>query len=223
MEKTNRWYDKKYFQSAMIGAMYLIVSLIINYYAGLYTNKEVSNAVTDILLDNLPVFNVSYIFIEGAILFMVFVVVLMAIQPKRIPFVLKSTALFIIIRSFFVILTHIGPSPERIAIDVGDELQKIFFDNQLFFSGHTGLPFLFALMFRRNRRLFYIFLFTSFVGAVSVILGHLHYTIDVFGAFFITYTIYHISIWLFPSDHELFLRTAGAEQGSQVMRETGQG
>jgi len=38
-----------------------------------------------------------------------------------------------------------------------------------------------------------------------VLLGHLHYTIDVFSAFFITYGIVEIAKWLWPKEWELFL------------------
>jgi hypothetical protein len=39
---------------------------------------------------------------------------------------------------------------------------------------------------------------------VIVLLSHLHYSIDVFAAFFITYSIYHIALKLFDRDYEFF-------------------
>jgi prolipoprotein diacylglyceryltransferase len=49
-----------------------------------------------------------------------------------------------------------------------------------------------------------LFLAASVVFGVIVLLSHLHYSIDVFSAFFITYSIYHIAIKLFRKDYEFF-------------------
>jgi hypothetical protein len=38
----------------------------------------------------------------------------------------------------------------------------------------------------------------------TALLAHLHYSIDVFAAFFITYSIYHIGIKLFKKDFDFF-------------------
>ena len=62
-----------------------------------------------------------------------------------------------------------------------------------------------ALVYWREKYLRYIFLVWSvFFGAV-VLLGHFHYSIDVFAAFFITFTIYHIAIYFFPTSHARFV------------------
>jgi hypothetical protein len=114
-------------------------------------------------------------------------------------------ALFVVARSIFVMMTHLGPLPDQTYIEPNSFLEKITFAGDLFFSGHTGLPFLFALMFWDNKYFRYIFLVASFVGGGAVLLGHLHYTIDVFAAFFITYGIFHIARWLFAKDYSLFL------------------
>ena len=39
---------------------------------------------------------------------------------------------------------------------------------------------------------------------IIVLMGHLHYSIDVLSAFFITYSIYHIAKFLFKEDKILF-------------------
>jgi membrane-associated phospholipid phosphatase len=100
-------------------------------------------------------------------------------------------------------MTHLGPSPDHIATDL-EGLRYVSSGADLFFSGHTGLPFLMSLLFWENKKLRYIFLFCSVAAAVAVILGHLHYTIDVFSAFFITYGVFHISQRIFKRDYSLF-------------------
>ena len=106
------------------------------------------------------------------------------------PFTLYSLALFFVIRSMFVTLTHLGPFSPSTPIDFGTTIQKMFFGDDYFFSGHTGSPFLMALVYWREKNLRAIFLGLSFFFGAIVLMGHLHYSIDVFGAFFITYTIY---------------------------------
>jgi membrane-associated phospholipid phosphatase len=81
---------------------------------------------------------------------------------------------------------------------------KFSFGADLFFSGHTGLPFLMALIFWKNKLLRYSFLFLSVFFGLIVLLGHIHYSIDVLSAFFITYTIWHVSEKLFPKDLQIF-------------------
>jgi hypothetical protein len=198
---------------ALSGA-FLIISLFVNYYAVVYATERASSAVTDIVLSNIPVFDVDGIFVWGPIVFWTVVSVYCLAGPKRIPFFLKSVSLFVVIRSAFVILTHIGPFPDRITIDpfgmnllqdVSSKAFLAFFTGKdLFFSGHTGLPFLLALVFWQSKPMRYFCLFASIFFGTVVLLGHLHYSIDVLSAFFITYSIYHIAIRLFPKDKERF-------------------
>lgn len=196
--------DRSYTFSALVGALMLLVSFLINYQAVSYAARSASAGTTDILLDNLPVVNTDLIFSEGALLFILFITVLSFLKPKTIPFTLKSISLFVIIRSFFVVMTHYGPYVHRIAVDF-DAMRYISSGADLFFSGHTGMPFLMALLYWDNKLLRYLFLISSVGAAVAVILGHLHYTIDVFSAYFITYGIMKIAEKLFPADRTLFL------------------
>jgi membrane-associated phospholipid phosphatase len=90
-------------------------------------------------------------------------------------------------------------------------LNKLTFGGDLFFSGHTGLPFLMALIFWNHPRLRYTFIAASLIFGTSAILGHYHYSIDVFAAYFITYSIFHIARTMFRSDLRLFESTSGVQ------------
>jgi len=81
---------------------------------------------------------------------------------------------------------------------------SIFYGSDLFFSGHTGQPFLAALAFWRipQWRMFYLAL-TAFFGSI-VLLGHYHYAIDVLAALFITHSVFQVSCWLFGRNYALF-------------------
>ena len=193
--------DRAFMTSLAVGILFLATSLVLNYYAGTYAAREASNAVTDIILDNLPVMDVDFIFVEGAIVLWIFSFLVAIREPRSIPFALKSIALFIFVRSIFISMTHLGPFPDQIFIAPN----KVFnFGADLFFSGHTGFPFLFALIFWENKWLRTIFVASSIFFGVSVLLGHLHYSIDVFSAFFITFGIFHLAKSFFKKDYALF-------------------
>ncbi len=199
------WFDKGFVYSSIIGFLFFLGSLVLNYGAVWYSVTKAGNATTDILLQILPTVNTDIVFSEGALLFVIFIIILLALKPKTIPFTLKSIALFICIRSLFVIMTHLSPYPDHITTDL-EAMSYLSSANDLFFSGHTGLPFLMALLFWKNKRLKWFFLFCSAVAAIAVLLGHLHYTIDVFAAFFVTYGIFHIAQKLFAKDYNFFLQ-----------------
>ncbi|MCX6766927.1 MAG: phosphatase PAP2-related protein [Candidatus Moranbacteria bacterium] len=197
--------SKKYvvYSSAM-GIILLALSLVANFAANVFATNRMGNPVSDIILDNIPTYNVSVLFFQGFGLFLALAAVLLIIRPKRIPFALKSLAVFILIRSAFIILTHMGPPANEMFFDPGTISKKLTAGADLFFSSHTGLPFLAALVFWEEKIYRYLFLTLSLVFGAAVLLGHLHYSIDVFSAFFITYGIYHISRTLFKKDMKLF-------------------
>jgi hypothetical protein len=198
--------NRRFITSLVVGFVFLAVALVVNYYASVYATDRASNYVNDIILSNIPVFDVDQIFVFGPFVFWAIIAVFCFHKPQRIPFTAKSIALFIIIRAGFVTLTHVGPFPTEIPINYNSDW--IWWTSQggdLFFSAHTGLPYLMALVFGAlNKWFFYVFTATAaFFGAV-VLLGHLHYSIDVAAAFFITYSIYHIAIRWFKKDKEMF-------------------
>jgi len=204
---TNRyqelWHEKSYVFSIIIGILFLVASLGVNTTALRFAERDVGSATTDILLDNLPVINTDIVFSEGAMIFIFFLFFLLLLEPETAPFILKAIALFICIRSGFVIMTHIAPYPDHILTDLID-IRYITSGADLFFSGHTGLPFYLALFYWKRKELRLFFIFCSITGAVAVILGHLHYTIDVFSAYFISYGISDIAQKIFANDFKNF-------------------
>lgn len=186
------------------------VSLVMQSFISDYVNSLPSVSVADLILSNIRVYDVDGIFVYGT---MVLVFVSLFIGFRHInymPFAFKSVALFTLIRSVFVILTHISAFPTHVVISSlffnKEIFNGIFTGNDLFFSGHTGLPFLLSLMCWNNKHLRFIFLSFSIFFAMIVLLGHIHYSIDVLAAFFITYSIFHICKFLFKKDWEFFLR-----------------
>ena len=191
--------NKQFLGSVLVAAIFLTISLFINYYAATYATENISSSVTDIVLSNTRVYNLDEAFVYGSLLFFLMSVFACLNKPKSIPFVVKSVSIFYVIRSVFITLTHLGPFPSQLIIN-SDIISKITFGGDLFFSGHTGLPFLLALIFWKDKIIRNIFLFFSLSFAIVVLLAHLHYSIDVLSAWFITYSIYHINLFIFRKD-----------------------
>lgn len=198
------WTQKKYRNSVLIGFLLFLVSLIVNRYASFYATAQASNSVTDLLLDNIPVMSVEWIVNDVAAAFGFSMIFFILWQPRRIPFVLKAVALFIFIRSGFIIFTHLAPFPERVLLDPTDIFRTLTYGGDYFFSGHTGMSFLMALIYWQEKRLRYYCLTMSILLSVGVIFGHLHYSIDVFAAFFITYGIFVMAQRFFPYAYNVF-------------------
>ncbi len=211
MQSYKTYFSNKTFLISFFGGLLLLVtSLIVQFYVSGYVNSLPTAPVTDLILSNIRAYDVSGIFIYGSVL-LLFVGIFVALRrPQCIPFAMKSVALFTLIRSLFVILTHISAFPTKIAIDSSffnhPVFTGIFTGNDLFFSGHTGLPFLLALIFWEYKNFRVIFLGFSALFAIVVLMGHIHYSIDVLSAFFITYGIFQICKFLFKREWNIFLQ-----------------
>lgn len=201
--------------SFLLSVLAFSASLAVVFYAIGYATESASNSVTDIVLSNIPQYDVFGLFVYGTAFFVLLGVALLAAHPKRIPFALHTFALFYFIRAGFISLTHLGPFTVNGGnnFDFGTIMTSFFFGGDLFFSGHTGLAFLMALIFWHEKNIRYLFLAASVYFGAIVLLGHLHYSIDVASAFFITYGIFHIAEWLFPRDRAVFLADEMPETG----------
>lgn len=197
--------DRVFLSSVGVGLLMLLASQIAVFYSTSYANLSASNSVTDIVLSNTRVYDVGNVFLYGGVLLVLGITVLVLRRPKYLPFTLKAVAFFYTVRSIAVSLTHISAYPYRAVLEtssfVATNVSRVFFSgDDLFFSGHVGLPFLMAFIFWDNVLLRALFLIVSAVFAVVVLLGHLHYSIDVFSAYFITYSIYVLARRAFHKD-----------------------
>lgn len=213
MPRVLRRYRDHYTQSEfrrmmLFSSLFFICSMVAIFFAIGYATESASNPVTDIMLSNIPVVNVGDLFVYGSLAFVLLTILVCFSHPKHSPFILDTLALFWLIRAGFVSLTHLGAFPTQTPINLDFNLgvvaTRFMTGNDFFFSGHVGWAFLMALLFWKEKTLRYLFLAWSVFFAAVVLLGHIHYSIDVASAFFITYGIYHLALWLFPREHKLF-------------------
>lgn len=202
------FWIKKNIISLLFSAIFLIIAIIIQKYADNYVVKTGWTVVWDIFLNNIPVYDIDKFIIFSTLTCTFLTLILLIYKPSHLIFTIKSLALFVIIRSFFISLTHLWIHPHQIVFDSNDIwfwLYNLLYNsnNDFFFSWHTGIPFLLALIFQNEKFWRNIFFLTSFIFWVSVIIGHIHYSIDVFAAPLITYSIYSISKYFFKKDFEL--------------------
>jgi hypothetical protein len=198
-----RFFTKERRRSLYVAFFILALSLIFQYYAGVYSAHVATQYVGDLLLDHLPVVNLNLIIVEGALWAIFATLILVLLKPRYLIFTIKTVAVFLAIRSVFVAVTHLGIYPGQVVPGPGffDQLYvALGLQTGYFFSGHTGLPILMALIFWDDRVWRFAYLILAVVFGISVLLAHVHYSIDVLAAPFMTFGIYKLSEYLFKDD-----------------------
>jgi hypothetical protein len=176
----------------------ILLSLIIvaaatylDYIAGVYVSKTKVAYVPDLILDHIGPVNVSFFYIYGYLTFCITLFLYsLVLHIRTLHMVVSQFSFLVMLRAVFVILTHLQTPPDGIPVDFPWIFKGISFQNDMFFSGHTAIPFLGFLLFEGKIR--YFFLCGSIFMGITVLVMHLHYSIDVFSAYFITYCCYKI-------------------------------
>ena len=182
------WNDKQWRLAVLSGLVLLLLSFATSIFSNNYASLVAGQAVGDLLLDRLPLMDVTVLHVYAATTFWLGMLVVCLANPAYLPFALKTTAVFLLVRAVFVALTHLG-APNNL-LEVPDNLTSLYIaKGDLFFSGHVGGPFLFALIFWEKTAIRFICLVASIFFAVIVLLGGIHYSIDVFAAYFISHSI----------------------------------
>jgi hypothetical protein len=148
----------------------------------------------DPLLNLYPAVNVTWLTFGLIYLGLIIAVGLLAFHPRELIIALQS---YTLIASFRLITIFFLPlnAPSGI-IPLKDPFIEFFGNGNtllrdLFFSGHTATMFLFFLT-SPSRKLKVIFLICTVLIAICVLAQHVHYSIDVIVAPFISYTCYRI-------------------------------
>lgn len=203
----NKFIDKRWLLATGSGFLFLLFSFSASIASGQYANEMAGNQpVSDLLLDHMPLVDVSLVHIYVASLFWLAILLVCIRHYQYLPFAMKTIALFLFVRSALVVLTHLSP-PQNLLKLPSDVTSLYIYQGDLFFSGHVGGPFLFALIFWQLKPLRLICLGASVFFSFVVLLGRLHYSIDVFAAFFIAHSVFHVSKNLFSVDFQISSNT----------------
>jgi membrane-associated phospholipid phosphatase len=176
------------------GILAVIVGIGLNFASQTYLHNYMIEGKTlpmlsDLILDNVPVMDLSLLYDFFCIV--VFVVVATYIlhrkEYNRIPYILVLTGIFFIIRGIFIVLTPFGNPPE---FNGSDPLFNGFSKYELgvYPSGHVGNSFLVLLLVNDKiyRRILW---FCLTVIIITLVLSHSHYSIDILSGFFFAYAI----------------------------------
>jgi hypothetical protein len=207
------FHDKGIFWNISLSILLFALSVYATMTAYDYTQATGGLVVRDLILDHIPTLNVQVLFF-GGIAFLTIVPTLIAFfDPRKLPFGLEVTAMFFLIRAFFMVLTHVAPpniqyyhyfaGTSAAANQAAQALFSVSSGTDMFFSGHTGYPFLLALVLWKTKWLRNLFLGFSVLMAATVLFGHLHYSIDVFAAYFIAYGVFRMSKRYFWKEYKL--------------------
>lgn len=119
-------------------------------------------------------------------------VISFSLKPERLLLAFQLYTFMVIVRMIGMYLLPLDPPDTLIVLN--DPFVEFFGTGQtltkdLFFSGHTATLFIFFLI-EAKKILKSVFLVCTMGVAITVLLQHVHYTIDVFAAVFFTYACY---------------------------------
>jgi len=170
----------------------VVVGLGFDYACGMYVHTMKGVKVPDLILDLFDPIDLSFLFIYGyvALIASMFLYPLL-FRMRMLHVVAFQFSLLLIVRSVFMIFTHLETPAGAVSVNYPWFFRSLYFENDMFFSGHTAMTFLGFYLFRRSW-LRYVFLVGSIVMGIVVLAMHVHYSIDVLAAFFVTYGSYRI-------------------------------
>lgn len=129
----------------------------------------------------------------------------LSFDPEKLLIAIQS---YSIVAGFRLVTIYLLPlnAPDTI-IALTDPFIEFFGSGQtlyrdLFFSGHTSTMFLFYLT-NKNKTLRIVFLISTFLVGLCVLIQHVHFTIDVVAAPFFAYTSYRISVFINPAEKKI--------------------
>jgi hypothetical protein len=181
----------KYFY---LGVLSVIAGAGLNFASETYLHNYMSEGKTlpmlsDLILDNLPFYNVSLIYDISCLIPIVLVLVYFVHKKdyNRIPFFLLMSGIFYIVRGIFIVLTPFGNPP---MFNGSDPLFHGFSNYELgvYPSGHAGNVFLMLLLVKDKSYKWLIFV-CLVVVITALFLARGHYSIDILSGLFFSYAI----------------------------------
>ncbi|MBI2669358.1 phosphatase PAP2 family protein [Candidatus Woesearchaeota archaeon] len=192
MAFTRRWkstlQERSYCFSLAFSLCFFALATVSMLLSGQYAEQSAAPALPDTIHNILPLEDVTFLATFGFAAVQLLFWGYFVHRPKELPSAMNIYALFILIRSLFIYVTPMGAPLLRIDdIPIANLLfSGLYFTKDLFPSGHVALPFLGFLLIK-NKKLKWFMFWWSLVMGISVLLLHVHYTMDVLGAYFVAY------------------------------------
>jgi hypothetical protein len=181
----------KYFY---LGLLSLLSGMGLNVASQTYLHNYISQGKTlpmlsDLILDNLPVIDVSLIYDIVALLPIILSLVYIFHKKdyNRIPFFILMIGFFYITRGIFIVLTPFGNPP---MFNGSNTIFHGFANYELgvYPSGHAGVVFMLLLLVN-NRVYKWIFGVCLIIVICALFLAHGHYSIDILSGIFFSYAL----------------------------------
>ncbi len=177
-----------------LSVLTLVAGAGLNFASETYLHNYMSEGKTlpmlsDLILDNLPFYNVALIY-DIFCLVPILLVLIYFVHRKdynRIPMFLLTTGIFYIVRGIFIVLTPFGNPP---MFNGSDPLFHGFsnFELGVYPSGHTGNVFLLYLLVK-DKGYKWLILMCLAVVIMALFLARGHYSIDILSGLFFSYAI----------------------------------
>ena len=189
---------KEYFQNpkrkleTILSFLFLITALIS--LANFLNYVETRNGIVlpDPLLNLFQPINLTWLTFGIIYFSLLLTIFLLAKKPESILLTIQTYVLIIAVRIVMMYVVPFNPPKNMLALN--DPFVQFFGTGQiltkdLFFSGHTAIMFLFYLV-AKSKKIKKILIVLTIIVAASVIIQHVHYTVDVLVAPFVTYGCY---------------------------------
>jgi hypothetical protein len=166
----------------LLSLIIVAAATFLDYYSGVYVSTKTKVAyVPDLILDHIGPINIGFFYVYGYLtLCLALFLYPFVLHIRTLHIVISQFSFLVMLRAVFVLMTHLQTPPDGIPADFPWIFKEISFQNDMFFSGHTAIPFLGFLLFPGKIR--YFFLAGSICMGTVVLLMHLHYSIDVIAA-----------------------------------------
>jgi hypothetical protein len=171
----------------------------------------------DALLSRLPyvpwIDRVNYV--AWLVVYLPLALVFLVSEPRRWVRYMITGGIVSLVRGICIVATTLGvPDPEHAGAGLGDKgffaayvdllspigvfangSARAYLTQDLFFSGHAATTFLLVLYLWNRPTLRWIAVVGHLVMVATVMLSHLHYSIDVLGAWAFTFAIFALREW----------------------------
>jgi hypothetical protein len=184
-------FKSRYFY---IGLLSVFAGIGLNMASQSYLHNYISEGKTlpmlsDLILDNLPVIDVSLIYDIVALIPIILALIYVFHKKdyNRVPFFLVLIGIFYIVRGIFIVLTPFGNPP---MFNGSDPLFHGFANYELgvYPSGHAGNVFLLMLLVK-DKVYKWIIGTCLVIVIIALFLAHGHYSIDILSGIFFSYAI----------------------------------